>query len=246
MIKIDAKGIDAMGAQLDEVARQLPFALALAATRTAQLVKAGELAAIRKRLDRPTRTTMNSLYVQPATKAKPEARVWFKDTWGSGVPADNYMQAAVYGGARGHKRFDKALIARGLMGHNQYAIPSPDIVDAFGNVKGQLARKILSGLGTGKTASRSQANGQRSRMKGNAERYFVGEVEGTRGVWERKRMALGDAVRPVFVFVDGAPRYRVRVPFFKIAENIVKANYQREFGSALERAIATARSRAKG
>lgn len=248
MLTINTDGLEVAGAQLEEIAKQLPFALALAATRMAQRVKAGELAVMGKRLDRPTRTTMNSLYVKPATKAKPSARVWMKDAWNSGVPADKYMQAAVYGGARGHKRFEKALIARRIMGANQYAIPSPDIVDNFGNVKGQLVTKILSGLGAAETVagySANATNSRRSRKKGNAERYFLWhDLDGTAGIWERKATGWGDGVRPVFVFVDRAPRYRVRVPFFKIAENMVKANYQREFGDALAKAIATARQRA--
>ncbi|SFB46378.1 hypothetical protein [Azotobacter beijerinckii] len=246
MIKIATDGLDGKVAELAEIARQMPFALALAATRMAQRVRDGELSVMRKRLDKPTRTTMNSLFVKPATKAKPEARVWLKDAWNSGVPADRYMQAAVYGGVRGHKRFEKALIARGLMSGNQYAVPNAAFMDDNGNIKGQLSMKILSGLGAAETFAGTQANAtgsRRSRKKGNADRYFVGEIDGMRGVWERRRMAMGDAVRPVFVFVDGAPRYRVRVPFFAIAENMVKANFQREFGSALERAIATARQR---
>ena len=48
-------------------------------------------------------------------------------------------------------------------------------------------------------------------------------------------------VRPVFLFTDSAPKYKVIVPFFKIADNIIKANYSKEFSKALDRAIATAR-----
>jgi len=246
MFRIDAHPeTEQLSRALSELgSRQLPFALALAATRTAQRIKKGELAVMRQRLDRPTQTTMNSLFVKTATKQKPEARTFFKDAFTSGIPADTYMQAPVRGGKRKHKRFEKALIARGLMKNGQYAIPASSAVNQYGNVPRGVMTKILSGLGAAETASGFQANAtgsKRSKRKGNAQRYFAGEVDGTQGIWERRKTAFGDAVRPVFLFADLEPRYRVIVPFFKIAENIVKANYMREFTDALDYAIKTAR-----
>jgi hypothetical protein len=54
-------------------------------------------------------------------------------------------------------------------------------------------------------------------------------------------MGMGDAVRPVFIFSDSAPRYRTIFPFFKIAGNIVQANYAGEFSAAWAEAIASAK-----
>ena len=105
MITVRAEGLKVVTEDLLKVERQIPFALALANTRMAKLIQAGEISVMRKRLDKPTATTLNSVFVKPGTKAKPEAKVWLKDTWGSGIPADKYMRPAVYGGVRGHKRF---------------------------------------------------------------------------------------------------------------------------------------------
>ena len=224
--------------------KQLPFAFALMATRLAVLVKKGELSVLKARIDRPTTTTLNSLYVKPATKDKPEARTFFKDAWTSGVPADTYLQQAVKGGRRPHKRFEKALIAKGIMKPGQYALPAASALNQFGNVPRGTIMKILSGLGAAETVSGVQANAtgsKRSKRKGNAQKYFAGEVDGTQGVWERKKTAWGDAVRPVFIFSDGEPGYRVILPFYKIADNIVKANRVREFQSAMDQALSTAR-----
>ena len=223
---------------------QLPFVFALTATRLAQRVKKGTLAVMRQRLDRPTSTTMNSMFVETAKKTNPVARSYFKDAWTSGVPADTYLQQAVKGGKRPHKRFEKALIARGLMKSSQYAIPVSSAMNQFGNVPRGVMTKILSGLGAAETFSGVQANAtnsKRSKRKGNAQRYFVATIDGSSGIWERKKMALGEGVRPVFLYADSAPNYRPIVPFFKIAENIVKANYTREFSSAFEQALATKR-----
>ncbi|MNE20809.1 hypothetical protein D3C80_1139500 [compost metagenome] len=207
--------------------KHLPFVLALTATRLAQRVKKGELAVMAQRLDRPTRTTMNSLFVKMATKHKP-AEVYFKDSWTSGIPADTYLQQTVRGGPRPHKRFEKALIAGGFMKSTQFALPSPNVLDQHGNVSRGTMTKILSGLGAAETSRGYKANAtnsKRSQRKGNARSYFSGIVDGTAGVWERKETAFGDAVRPVFVFSRSSPVYRRIFPFFKIANNIVKANY---------------------
>lgn len=246
MLKIDAhtdieqlsKAIRTLGS------KQVPFAFALMATRLAVLVKKGELSVMSARLDRPTATTMNSLYVKAAKKGAPEARAFFKDAWTSGVPADTYLQQAVKGGRRPHKRFEKALISKGLMKSGQYALPAPAMLNQFGNVPRGLIMKVLSGLGAAESVSGVQANAtgsKRSKRKGNADKYFAGDVDGTQGIWERKKTAFGDAVRPVFIFSEGEPGYRVIVPFYKIADNIVKANREREFASAMDQALATAR-----
>lgn len=246
MLQIDARtNIEELSKALRTVGeKQLPFAFALMATRLAVLVKKGELSVLKARIDRPTTTTLNSLYVKPATKDKPEARTFFKDAWTSGVPADTYLQQAVKGGRRPHKRFEKALIAKGIMKPGQYALPATSVLNQFGNVPRGTIMKILSGLGAAETVSGVQANAtgsKRSKRKGNAQKYFAGEVDGTQGVWERKKTAWGDAVRPVFIFSDGEPGYRVILPFYKIADNIVKANRVREFQSAMDTALATKR-----
>lgn len=225
--------------------RQLPFAMLLTATKLAQRVKRGELDVMAQRLDRPTPTTMKSLYVKAATKSKPEARTFFKDAWTSGIPADTYLQQAVKGGARRHKRFEKALISKGLMSASQYAIPAPSVTNQFGNVSRGVMMKILSALSAAETSSGFTANASdsaRSKRKGNAQRYFAGEIDGTQGIWERKKMAFGDAVRPIFIYSDAEPQYRTMIPFFQIADNIVKANYMAEFQSAMDHVMATART----
>lgn len=246
MLQIDARtNIEELSKALRTVGeKQLPFAFALMATRLAVLVKKGELSVLKARIDRPTTTTLNSLYVKPAKPGKPEARTFFKDAWTSGVPADTYLQQAVKGGRRPHKRFEKALIAKGIMKPGQYALPAASALNQFGNVPRGTIMKILSGLGAAETVSGVQANAtgsKRSKRKGNAQKYFAGEVDGTQGVWERKKTAWGDAVRPVFIFSDGEPGYRVILPFYKIADNIVKANRIREFQSAMDTALATKR-----
>ncbi|MBK3440665.1 hypothetical protein [Pseudomonas lactis] len=240
-MSLDALPVSAGMRELEK--RHIPFVMARTATLLAQRVKKGTITVMQKRLDRPTPTTLNSLFVKMATKTR-AAEVYFKDSWASGIPADTYLQQAVSGGLRPHKRFEKSLIARGIMRSGQYAVPATAFMNQYGNVSRGTMLKILSGLGAAESSRGYQANATgsaRSRRKGNAHRFFSGEVDGTQGVWERKSMGMGDAVRPVFIFSDSAPRYRTIFPFFKIGQNIVNANYQADAATAWAEAMASAR-----
>lgn len=240
-MSLDAFPVSAGMRELEK--KHIPFVMARTATLLAQRVKKGTITVMQKRLDRPTPTTLNSLFVKMATKAR-AAEVYFKDSWASGIPADTYLQQAVSGGLRPHKRFEKSLIARGIMRSGQFAVPTTVFMNQYGNVSRGTMLKILSGLGAAESARGYQANASgsaRSRRKGNAHRFFSGDVDGTQGVWERKSMGMGDAVRPVFIFSDSAPKYRTIFPFFKIGQNIVNANYQADAATAWVEAMASAR-----
>lgn len=240
-MSLDAFPVSAGMRELEK--RQIPFVMARTATLLAQRVKKGSITVMQKRLDRPTPTTLNSLFVKMATKTR-AAEVYFKDSWASGIPADTYLQQAVSGGLRPHKRFEKSLIARGIMRSGQYAVPTTAFMNQYGNVSRGTMLKILSGLGAAESSRGYQANATgsaRSRRKGNARRFFAGEIDGTQGVWERKSLGKGDEVRPVFIFSDSAPRYRTIFPFFKIGQNIVNANYQADAAIAWAEAMASAR-----
>lgn len=243
-LKLDIDSVPLAREISDIQRKQIPFALALAQTRVAtKHIKPGIAKVMAQRLDRPTPTTMRSLYAKAATKSRP-AQVWFKDSWTTGIPADKYLQQAVQGGPRPHKRFERSLIAQGLMESGQYAVPNPGLLNQYGNVSRGVMTRILSGLGAAEGGRGYQANAsdsKRSKRKGNAERYFAGTVGDESGVWERKASAFGDGVKPVFLYTDGAPQYRVIFPFFTIGENIARAHGQAELANALREAILTAK-----
>lgn len=240
-VKLDIDSVPLAREISDIRGKQIPYALMLAQTRLAtNRIKPGILTVMGQRLDRPTPTTMRSLFAQAATKSRP-AKVWFKDSWSSGIPADAYLQQAVQGGPRPHKRFEKSLIAQGLMGSGQFAVPTSDYLNQYGNVSRGTMTRILSGLGAAEGGRGYQANAtgsKRSQRKGNANRYFVGTINGEQGVWERRAR---EQVKPVFLYTSGAPQYRTIFPFFKIGENIVKAHGQAELSQALREAILTAK-----
>ncbi len=244
--RITANNLKVAGWLDKKALKQMQFAQVVALNRTARLVKEGELQVMRSRFDRPTPYTMNSLYTLPARKAQAvaEAKVYFRDSTFKGTPATKYLKPEVYGGGRSHKRFERALINRGLMKRSQYAVPAAGArLDSYGNVsRGQIVQ-VLSALRAfgeqGYQANRTKS--KRSQRKGAKSRYFVGNPGGEgEGVWQRVRSAFGEGVKPIFIFAQ-APRYRVRVPFEKIAENITKARLPREFERAFADAMRTAR-----
>lgn len=231
---------------MDDVGlKHVPFAAALALTRTAQKAQKGVLAVMNQRFDRPTPFALNSLRVVPAKKSDPQpmAKVYFKDDAFKGTPASKFLTPEVYGGARNAKRFERALIGKGLMRSGQFAVPAAGAqLDAYGNVRRAQIVQILSALRAfgeqGYMANRT--NSKRSQRKGAVAQYFVGKMDDIEGIWQRKQFGHGEGIRPIFVFTDSSPKYRVRVPFDKVVENVARAQFPREFKSALDYALQTA------
>lgn len=238
----------AIAAQLRRIpARQLPFAQSLIANRMAQRVRDNEISVMKARFDRPTPWTLNSLYIKAATKQKPTARVWFKDFAPKGTPANTYLQPEVSGGSRNAKRMEKAMEAMGYLKPGQFLVPAQGAkLDAYGNMqRGQVVQilsafRAFSGVGFNANASGSKRS-RRTQAKSGANRYFFGEVGGELGIWQRVKTAFGDGAKPIMIVTDGSPKYRIRFPFYAIAENTVKANYERVATKAIDEALRTAR-----
>lgn len=249
MFEIQAKSPDAY--QLAkfigvDALKQTKFAGVMAATWMGEMVKAAELRAVKTVFDRPTKFTINSLQLQPATKTNPSAIVRFRDFAAKGTPAAKYLGPQAYGGTREHKRFEMALIHKGAMLSSQFAIPTKGApLDQFGNVKRSEIVKMLSDAKafgqTGYDANRTGS--RRSRSKAKASGYFIAKTKAGRpiGVWQTKQSAFGEGKKDIFKFVSTAPRYKVRLHFEDIASATVAKNYDRVFMQALDQALATAR-----
>lgn len=234
-------------AQIDTFKRQHRYAVAVALTKTAQLVKEAEVETLKKTLDRPTPYTLKSLYMERATKQKLQARVWFKDeSTGSGIPATKYLYPHVDGGARAPKRFEKALQAAGHLPNGWLAMPGQGAnLDSYGNMsRGQIIQ-ILSQLRVTLTAgyTRNMAFGQKSiapqRKAGG--RFFVIKPGGRTqpGVYQRE--FFGRGITPVMIFApESGTDYKARFPFAEVAEKTVSRHFGDQFSAALDQAMATA------
>lgn len=223
--------------------KQVPFATALALTRTAQFSGRKITEEMPRVFNRPTAYTKNAVFIRPATKANLKAEMLIKDESTKAVPAIKWLAPQIYGGGREAKRFELLLRAKGVLDPSQYVVPAAGAkIDAYGNVsRGQL-QQILSQLG----ASRDPLQNRTARSKRRnrrARQFFAltkpwGKLKP--GIYERIGFAFGSAVRPVFVFIR-QPRYKQRLRFFEIADQTSKMRFPIEFTLAMRQAIATAR-----
>jgi len=236
---------DSVSERLSELHRkQIPFAASLASTKTAPIVKQFIKQKIPQTFRNPVAWTKNAIFSQ-RSKTKPNktfsnewgATVWVKDFAPKGTAAVRYLAPSIYGGKRSKKRFERALIAKGVMRRNEWAMPGKGArKDRAGNMaKGQIVQ-ILSQLKAHRTTGFISTRRQPRRVA-----YYVAEIGGIRGVWQRVGRGRNEKRRLVLYFTKKAPRYKKVFPFFQHAEHIIDRAYPRQFELALERAIATAR-----
>lgn len=227
-------------------ATDIPFAIAIALTKTAKEVQAAEISEMGRVFNRPTPFALRGTFLKPATPQRQEARVWLKDDpLGVGTPAAKFLGPQIFGGERGHKRFEKALIHYRIMPADMYAVPGERArLDQYGNLsRGQIVQ-ILSALGAAERVSGYLANrtARSAKRKGKALiDYFVGRPgngDGPMGIWQR----VGEGARPVVIFVK-RPVYRPRFRWFEVADRVVADRYLPNLRDAVERQLARRRLR---
>jgi hypothetical protein len=213
---------------------QIPFTTALALTQTAKGLQEYHRDLLPIIFDRPTRFTMNSLRVTPATKAIPVASVWFKD---STRAQSHYLLPQVEGGGRPLKRFEKWLVNRGLMSAGERAVPAKGLrLDAYGNISAGTITQILSQLAISPDAHQWETARSRKRAGARRARYFLPKNGLPRGVWRQ----MGKRLEPVLIFVSTV-NYQSRYRFFDLSNDYANAHFPRNFVDAMARAVATTR-----
>jgi hypothetical protein len=229
---------------MDRRNRQIPFAMAVALSRTAKACQEREEAEIAKVFDRPIARTQRGIYTVPANRTDLVATVGVKDSFVGGIPVDRYLEAEVKGGIRRDKRSEKAIKARFTHLAGEW-VPGPGVrLNVNGNVSGATIVRILADLqvqvGAGYAATRTARSLKRNKAYG-VERYFVpppGSAldKRARGVWVRR----GRKVIPALIFVRSID-YRRRFDFFGVGKRTAEATYPIELERALVQAFATAR-----
>lgn len=234
--KVETKGIKELEQFLAAVSNaNRPTAVAM--TRTARMVQQDVKEATPQFVDQPTRWTMNSTFVKGAKPDNLTATVGFKDYSNTGVPAATYLQPIAAGGTRPHKPFERRLQSRGILGPRQFAVPSgiaPATFNSYGNLPANQYVKILSQLRALREVGSTQnaTASPRSRSKRRQTTYFVGTVNGNRGVYVRQGSSR--IITPVFWFVNRSPQYD---PTFPIAR-ILRESFDKHWPEQFERAIA--------
>jgi hypothetical protein len=249
-IRVDSD-IEKLTAMLTDLQRrQLPFATAAALTDVAKSAQSNVQRVMRSVFDRPTPFTLGGTFVQPATKQRLASAVFFKDQLeaGKGVPAGKYLAAEISGGQRAQTRFERSLVAAGLMPSGYYVVPGKDeALDPYGNVKRGLFTQILSDLRAfgeqGFKANRITKRTARQTGKRYRESRFFVVRPGKRaqpGIYRIFKFASLRGVRPVFIFARGTS-YRARLDFSGIVQRTVRAEFSARFSERLTQALATAR-----
>jgi len=218
--------------------RQVPFAMRLALNRTAVDGKDRVRAEMERVFDRPTRFTLNSLFVRFAGRSTMEASVNIKDFAPKGTPAFKYLTNQIGGGSRRPKRFERALQAAGHLPRGMLAVPGQRAkLDAHGNMNRGQITKILSYLRASPDPMQNRGSGAGKRTR-RGDRYFVGQINGgPDGVWQIQE----DHVLPILLFVRSA-RYRPRLRFKDLVHETVADTFPGHFRDALHKAHATARN----
>lgn len=220
--------------------KHVPFAMALALTRTAMEGRDAGTARLRSSLRQAKPFTLNSVLFERATKQTLAAKVKIRDEASKGTPPSKYLRALEFGGLRRFKRFERALQRAGVLEPNEFAIPADGgSIDlrGSGNVGG-LYTRLLSGLRANSdplSNTPSLERGRRGVAKARSRtRYF------RRGqfIWER----INDAVvRPVLVIIRRAPSYKRTLNFADAVGKKAAEAMPRQWADAMRQAKATAR-----
>ena len=239
MIKVSIRSdIDSIINTLNEAQKkQVPFAIAKTLTGLAQKIKAAEVQEMEKVFDRPTRFTLNSLFLKAATKVKPLAIVGLKEYAMKGTPATKYLAPQIAGGERRLKGFEVLLNRRGILPDGYYTVPAKRArLDRHGNISKGLLNQILS-------YSRAQRdNAQNTKLstgrRSTKARFIVLDEKGGKpgGIWA---ITSDSRIYPVLIFVKST-RYAKRFDFLRTAEVIYKKNAVKDFERALTHAMTTA------
>ncbi|SDS20839.1 hypothetical protein SAMN05216421_1101 [Halopseudomonas xinjiangensis] len=237
MINIVPVGFAAARKELARQEKQIPFATALALTRTAQIAERAIKQEMESVFDRPTRWTLNSLRLIPAKKTKLQARVDLKDEAAKGVPAARWLNPEIKGGPRQDKRSEKLLRARGILPNDKYIAPAKSMrLDKSGNVRLGQMQKILSGLGA--QFDRYQNSTDSARSAANKRKFFV-MYQGDKPLGIAERTSRRN-IKLLLAFVS-RPTYSKRLDFYGIGDRVAVKNLPIEMRKAFEQAIRTAR-----
>lgn len=235
--------------------RHLPFATALALTRTAIEVQKVEKQEIARVFDRPTRWALNAPKVRPARRNDwplQTAEVFIPGLEGRGIGGGKYLFAQVHGGPRRAKRHEVLLRQAGILQPDEFTVPARGVpLDAHGNLPGALFQRILSQLRARNDPAQNETERSRRRRLRSRTRqgghYFVGGGDVRRGPPRPANLPRGvyerwgaRSIRAVLIFVR-QPRYGARYDFYGIADRVARERFPREFELALMRASATAR-----
>lgn len=235
--------------------QQLPFARSLAANQAAFETMHTMRRATSLYIDRPTPFTVRSVLYRKGTREAPVAEIYISGDGAKGTPPSKYL-TITRGGIRGHRRSEKLLQRRGVLGADEGWVPGKWLdADQYGNqLRPTEVVRILSEIKAfGEEGFRANRRKRKSYAGQKIQGYFLSRGERRaygpgsglapvfpRGIWQR--YAYGRAVRPVMLFVK-LPRYQKEFDFVALASKEVRRRFLDAWPQAFRRAMRTARRR---
>jgi hypothetical protein len=214
----------------DVAKEQMPFATALALTKTGQAVKADLQAGMSSTFKTLRAYTRNSLTLRKATKTNLQATVAVRSR-----SVEAALGVEIVGGAR-NKAIEKVL--SGVMPADKYAVPGPKAkIGSDGKVSISWLRTLVSQLGvTSKVSSGTTQRRRKQIAKGGL--FMLTERDGKLppGIYGRD----GRHVLP-YVFFVSQPNYGAKYDWVGIATNSANSHFPDELRKAAAQAMATAR-----
>jgi hypothetical protein len=180
VMDIRITGLDQLRRQLDSFSdRRFNAAIATALTRAARDVEKELQREIGEKLDRPTPRSLRSTAVEMANANKLQAVVRLRgDTTQANTPA-GWLAPLEFSGNRLMKKFEQALVSRGVMPSGTYAVPGDGAIrDQYGNVsRGQIVA-VLNQLGSNFSEGYAKVIGTTAAKRAKAaarsgKRYFA-------------------------------------------------------------------------
>ena len=220
-----------------DLARQIPFAMAMALNDTARDVVDGLKQEEDRVFDRPTPYAKNAFMTVRATKADPVATVKLRPSAGS----RHFMKVEASGGPRPQTGIER-LLSRHVQSSKDIrsVIPADGArLDRYGNWSAGQRNQVLSQVRAQSDSKMNETARSRKRgaRKGRA-RYFVPRRGLTPGVYRRVNK---NNVVPVVIFSSKVPKYRKRLDPHKVAHRVVTARFSAHFSTRFASAVATRR-----
>lgn len=236
---------------------QLPFAVANALNDSMFEVRKDWQDGVKRSFDRPTLLTQNAVLYRKAKKERLIAEVFLRNE-SVGTPPARYLLPQVEGGAREEKPFEFLLRQAGVLGANEFAIPSSSApLDAYGNLPKGVVVTILADLQATRdeqARSTSASRTKRARRKAVSKRavYFYSHGPSgnrgdgrpqhlPRGIYQRTSFALGSSIRLILAIVESAPSYGRKFDAYGLAESSFHRSFPINFRKRLDHAVRTAR-----
>lgn len=258
-------GADDVRKYLQKAGAAVKDAAYFAAIDAANDSKDAVLSEMRKTFDRPTPFILRALRLTNATggavgktvkqtnqfgqtkriaQTNFEVKLGFVDAYATNRhdPVTDTIHPQVEGGARAAKPVELRLRRAGILSGNEFIAPASGATrNRYGNIPPGEFVRMLSDL---RTFTERGFNANSKYKKRKTGHYFVAGGGGFRGIF---RTTGGGAAynsksvsnaKLVWLIVRGAPRYKKRLPFYRVAEDTYSSAYPSHFERTLKKQLA--------